>query len=122
MTTTEGNRLIAEFEGWKSHEYDNLPNKLHKDNKGRDIDQFNYHEDWSKLMPVVEKIQSENAFEFAIEFGTEANLKGIVEKFYRAGFYRQNIAMCRPSRWEKSQIVAVWEVIVRFIQWYNQQK
>ena len=50
-------RLIAEFMGWKSFEYDNLPNKVHKGDYSKHLNNFAYSTSWDELMPVVKKIQ-----------------------------------------------------------------
>lgn len=50
-------RLIAEFMGWKSFEYDHLPNKVHKGDYGKHLDNFAYSTSWDELIPVVKKIQ-----------------------------------------------------------------
>lgn len=60
MDIEKGNRLIAEFDGWESDKYPNLPNRLHKidtgEEVGKGIENFEYHSSWDALMPVVEKI------------------------------------------------------------------
>lgn len=50
-------RLIAEFMGWKSFEYDHLTNKVHQGDYGKHLDNFSYSTSWDELMPVVKKIQ-----------------------------------------------------------------
>lgn len=123
MDTTKGNKLIAELMGiiLSTDGEDAHMNGYHY--IGADGDKnLHYHSSWDWIMPVVEHIQSNHALEFAIEFGTESNFEGIVEKFYRAGFYRENKPFCRHPEWQKSQILAVWFTVVRFIEWYNDQK
>lgn len=66
MTTEqikEGNRLLAEFMGWKitGTQFRNIPDN-YKDPNDSDnilsIDDFEYHSSWDWLMPVVQKIKA----------------------------------------------------------------
>src|SRR5690606_24607245 len=65
ITTEEekGNKIIAKFMGWESGLFENLPNKLHRMEKGEligiSIHHLRYHISWDCLMPVVEKIGRE---------------------------------------------------------------
>jgi hypothetical protein len=53
----ESNRLIAEFMGWESNKYDNLPDRVHKITdyveRGLPLKQCDYHKSWNLLMPVA---------------------------------------------------------------------
>ena len=63
--TTQKNRIIARFMGWKDSPYANLPNKVYRENfkRGISLDQLNYHSSWELLMSVVEKIELTNRYE-----------------------------------------------------------
>ena len=60
IPVVNGSALIAQFDGWEKSIYENLPNKVYKENYtiGIPLDQLNYHENWNLLIPVIEKIES----------------------------------------------------------------
>tara|TARA_Y100000310_G_scaffold345581_1_gene466889 strand:- start:2911 stop:3216 length:306 start_codon:yes stop_codon:yes gene_type:complete len=58
MTTTESNKLIAEFMGWDIKNPTTIPTNLHLSNLELDngeVMEFKYPTSWDWLMPVVEK-------------------------------------------------------------------
>jgi hypothetical protein len=57
MNTTENNKLIAEFMGYKTYKMNGYLNVEYADNNHRTIQDTHYHTSWDWLMPVVEKIQ-----------------------------------------------------------------
>lgn len=116
MEIENGNRLIAEFMGWKSVLYANLPNRMHRtDEKGvqwaDDIRNFKYHSSWDWLMPVVEKIQS-----------LHCNVN-IINKYcqiirFKEGGYGE-IEYTRTWTMADTKIENTWQSAISFIQWYN---
>ena len=118
MTTeeiVEGNRLIAEFMGYKQRENgglfwgnDGLGGLYPKDLK--------YHSSWDWLMPVVEKIQHlEDELPVKIDF--QIHLLGAVELYID---YKRVFAM---TAFEPGTLInAVYEAILEFIKWYNENK
>lgn len=104
----EENKLIAEFMGWTKvgnrfemswTEGEWLRNKSIKETE------FNYHNNWSLLMPVVEKIEAiENSDLYEVDiFGKCCDIGGKIETA------------------SNSKIEATWRAIIQFIQWYNSQ-
>lgn len=66
-----------------------------------------YHTSWDWLMPVVEKIEKKKGVHFVIsELGCD---------IYSFG---KHISNCR----EETKILTVWQAVVEFIKWYNQNK
>lgn len=114
----EGNKLIAEFMGWKSnHNHLPLTNKYNHGNFEIWID-FNtdpimcsdlkYHLLWDWLMPVVEKI--EGMMYWVNMVGKEVwiqdeKLDTIIEPLFGS-----------------TKIEAIWQTVVEFIEWYNSKK
>jgi len=79
MNTQENNRLIAEFMGEKTITIDELKSIL-KENRENGLihtpqayveDDLKYHSSWDWLMPVVDKIESDERFDVnVLQYGT----------------------------------------------------
>ncbi len=67
MTTEEGNKIIAVFDGWEEtkHIDEEFGNLFIKYGESKYADGFKYELSWDWLMPVVEKIE-ELEFSFTI--------------------------------------------------------
>lgn len=112
-TTVEMNRTICEFMGWKfKQDGDDWFNAYHEGqlmwaDDGKFVNKvlvvgFNYHEDWNKLMPVVEKVtDTHNQYTYFQQGELYDELKDAV--------YSANI-------------IAVHTAVYQFIIWFNQQK
>jgi hypothetical protein len=115
----EGNRLIAVFMG--------RPYKFNR-TKFSDGSAFehevlpDYHIRWDEIMNVVEKIEKDVSASIYYGFSvTITDLHCAVwchEKRKQDGIIYQTPYGQRPS----SKIVAVWDAVVQFIQWYNKNK
>jgi hypothetical protein len=109
MTTTEGNKLIAEFMGGKVS-YFSVTNFPHYKGltHGRNIlfEDLKYHSSWDWLMPACHKWDSLTDAEI-IE-GTWYQYEDLCE-----------ILDAKVSLYE---ILPVWEQLVKNIEWYNQSK
>lgn len=119
----EGNRNIALFDGWRfvdisTDEYENgYYEYVHE--HGRTIitpDNLHYHDDWSMLMPVVEKIES---------LGHQSDISYWEVEYngyeYLCSFYRdQQEESVAHGNSKDSKIRAVYEAVTSFILWYNQ--
>lgn len=106
MTTQEGNKLIAEWMGWKFEKDLHNPFGVWKHNGNPDFDlsyELFYHENWNALMPCVEKIK-------ILEDKTHFDARGI-ELIQAINKY-----ICLV------QIEDAHLYVVEFIQWHNQQK
>jgi len=106
-TIIEGNKLIDAF--MLGHE--------HTDSFGPNyFKHLSYHKDWNDLMPVVEKIENiatEDSF-YSVriqDFG--CSISASTENF---------IDLHLPLTLGDTKIENVWEAIVYFIQWYNEQQ
>ena len=92
-TTTQENKLIAEFMGY------NYPGDFN-------LDELMYRSSWDWLMPVVEKIESLGNGVTIYKKGCHVNDIGI---FSTNGFNHS------------SKIEQTWKACVEFIKWYNGQ-
>lgn len=102
--TTEGNRMIAEFMGWESGKFENLPNKMHKIEDGKlwgiPLDQFNYNDSWDALIPVIKKI--------AISLSETKSILMAMNKYEPI-----------VDAVQKLDIEKVWPAVVDYISWHN---
>lgn len=125
----EGNKLISEFYGWRFIKWygdvgtDRLPlyQRFEDDKLVHDgiFHQPTYHDNWSSLMPVVEKIieiditPAPNWSGYRIEIVPRGYVK--IEGFPMPPIFK-NVSI------EGSLINATWKAVIQFITWYNQQK
>ncbi len=115
METLEGNKIIAEFMGYKLSVNDTFkPDGANghwcfRDGEGRNlgiweaaplhaVNELKYHSSWGWLMPVVEKIGS-------LSYNDSNN------KFQPT-----------VDRFLENDIDSIWRQVVIFITWYNQEK
>lgn len=109
MTTIDGNKLIAEFMGWKylpetaNH---GIQDNSWKDKKGQNHYELLFHSSWDCLMPVVEKIGTIKPIELRFSVAPSCHI-------YGAGI---------KHAWEESQMKNIWLCCIEFIEWYNEQK
>ena len=105
----EGNKLIAEFMGWQKSIFENLPNKMYKENYtiGKAVDQFSYHIDWNELMSVVEKIH------------LEREVKEVVIKPGKTRIWLQQSFIESPCLPQNSSIIECWIACITFVKLHN---
>ena len=101
----EGNKLIAEFMGAKMvvENYHGINIIEFPDKSTKDLRGLRYHSSWDWLMPVVEKIHTME--EYTEEYTSEQIIYApILQAIPLYGIRR------------------VWNEVVEFIKWYNEQK
>lgn len=98
----ENNRVIAEFEGWKSGLYPNMPNTLHKDKRSIHVSELQYHSDWNELMRVIKKLH---------------DIAYSKENFHKMAGAFMNVGHAILSY----DINKVYSAVLEFINWYNTQ-
>lgn len=123
MTTTEGNILIAEFMklSKQNQEWRNPKPTLvfMKDGYWMPVANLSYHQDWSWLMPVIEKmaqlkIKYRDSDE---EFSPYPNTFGMVDN---EGNYMVRV-YCAPLFCATTLIEAAWLAVVDFLEWYSKE-
>jgi len=132
----EGNKLIAEFMGYKFMDYRNCiyfgpeyvvdeikcnsptndDNYAHicSGNRCKNYRNLLYNSSWDKLMPVVEKIESTNR---KVEISECTCFIYPNETLENYDEYNYEITTIYPTK-----IKAVYNAVVKFIKWYNQSK
>jgi hypothetical protein len=79
--------------------------------------ELNYHKDWSRLMPVVEKIESlENS-----RFGFTIDVLHVVVTDYKGKEVEIIWVHKFPDNGD-TKISMTYDAVYQFIQWYNQNK
>lgn len=124
----EGNKLIAEFMGFKMvYHQGELAKGIKKELWRRfpdeddslpmgslSISQFRYHYSWDMLMPVVEKIES---------MGYQVNITNYgcnIQEYEKAYKEYSNISVAEDGALNK--ITNVYKAVVQFIKYYNDNK
>lgn len=109
----ESNKLIAEFMGKTVMNYKVLIR--------REWGFPKYHQSWDWLMPVVEKIETlfDNRVTVLIQSGEYAIWLHNKEEYEKSNY---NTYDYYSSDWKENKIEAVYEQVVKFIKWYNQQE
>lgn len=107
-TTEENNRLIAEFMGFK------MINSLQistPNGGGIFLSELKYHTSWDWLMSVVEKIEN---------LGFIFKMQGNATTFLKKGTF--NTRIWNDDFIGDTKIKAIYNAVVEFIEWYNEQK
>lgn len=112
MNTIESNKLIAEFMGYPKYKIDFKGKKLNFENSRHNT----YDKSWSMLMPVVEKIEDMLHDDIVITIEYKTCIIPCV-----SGTFFSNDAPFDIQQWGESKIQAVYNAVIEFIKWYNQQ-
>ena len=127
MSTTDNNKLLAEFLGWHSKKINITASRP----KGEGIelylkevteynrefieDELKFHTDWNWLMQVVEKIE---AIGGSVCIG---NGNCVMIVFYLTDVYGESYSKTREMIGE-TKIQATYNACVSFVKWYNTQE
>lgn len=141
----EGNKAIAEFMGYIYHPHPDrfaLPGWKVPNDKPfieklmrigtigkrpylcRTSKEIQFHTSWDWLMPVVEKINKDGSFKVRILFnanGTNGIYGCYIDKVEWVNNYLQDERISGYSNIE-NPIESVYKAIIKFINWYNEQK
>jgi hypothetical protein len=111
----EGNRIIAEFDGWK---YIEDGDSFHKPPNLLFSHELKYHSSWAWLMPVVEKIENlnnKNSLLFYVSIsGDECEI--------RRNDFPPHDTLITIKSVHKDKLKSTWLAVVEFIKWYNNLK
>ena len=142
MNTLEGNKLIAEFMGYKPVRCSNgfawdigksIPSKDHLfPIQGKLITKYcnylKFHTSWDWLMPVVEKIESLNLGTIKLdEDDMFRNANAVFRIEYKDVYIDLYGGMKKQDEWMEqtqfhSKLDATYKAVLEFIQWYNENK
>jgi hypothetical protein len=120
----EGNKLIAEFVGFKNHDSDTIETDneifmIPTDVKNGEVNSLGYlysynellfNRDWNWLMAVVNKIET-------IEFNIWGKLSMSVNRVYIQEFW--GVEGIKGYGQSKTKIEATYKAVIEFIKWYN---
>ena len=117
----ENNKIIAEFMGFTFEKnigyYDNemlLEQIVYEQQNGNCFDELLFNKDWNWLMAVVEKIEEcDIVASFQIEQPTI---------YIWASSESDSFEDIEVDIFDKTKIEAVYEAVVKFINFYNKQK
>jgi len=117
----DNNELIAKFLKLKSFEVGKTGKMayiINKEDYGYKAIDLDYHKSWGKLMPVIEKIESISE----LSKNRKCNFHVTIEKhrcFIKWGI---GYTICDINDYNNSKISIVYEAVIEFIKWYNQNK
>jgi len=118
INTYEGNKLIAQFMGAKIVERNGqdaifMFKDAHSPEYFLNTNYNTYHSSWNWLMPVVEKINTIDSY--AYNFVIRAcNVRIDIPR-------EGNLIVLETETTVDNQIKAVYEAVVKFIEWYNEK-
>lgn len=116
ITIQEGNRVIAEFMGWKFVEADNKYAAHFKKHGGDFVyaNRLEYHTSWDWLMPVVEKIESIGKTCVSITHRS-CEITPIIYSVKKDRMvWHQTIFVMHENK-----IASTYAAVLQFITWYN---
>ena len=122
MNTTENNKIIAEFMGFKLQ---NNPNERFFNqwliNTPTEIAWSNREKllffdcDWNWLMAVVLKINMVDNYRYTVQINS---MDTYIHDLKCSGFIFQS-----EMKWQSDELInSVYEAVVEFIKWYNENK
>jgi hypothetical protein len=113
MNTTENNKLLAEFLGYKTYKMNGVLNVHYSEVNVRTIQDTHYHTDWNWLMQVVEKIES---LGYCLIIGGRTT-KNYCEIRGEADDFTTKYS----DSYGETKIEAVYNACIEFVKWYNEQ-
>lgn len=114
METLEGNKLIAEFMGnYVDTESHNAPLVSEPSGNYYYLNDCEYRTSWEWLMPVVEKIEADA--DFLVHISKVSTLIMDNRPIESVEVCHVYSAVCGGYK------QMIWQAVVQFIQWYNQQ-
>ena len=109
-TTTENNKIIAEFMGWKIKNYSTPISDIVTPYGQLTENQLKFHSDWNWLMEAVEKIES---------LGYWVEILGGMHNVCSIGLTNNIESFIYLD--SKSKIEVVYNTCLEFIKYYNEQ-
>lgn len=110
----EGNKLIAEFMGWKVEgEKWTQPNGTYWDGMPAFV---NYHNSWDSMMRVIHEIE---ALKKTDTFTVHIINRNCTEIFMNDD---KDDCVVNISIEKNSKMINTWLAVIKFIKWYNERK
>ena len=113
--TSEKNKLIAEFLGYTKYTWRGHTMYVFEDDNHRAEVDLHYHSDWNWLMRVIEKIESLPTMKDNGNFFFEIHQDSVTV------FNSTRMDIIIEVMGQGSRINNVYQAVIEFIQWYNQQ-
>jgi hypothetical protein len=108
----QGNEKIARWMGWPTFKQETT----FLDVKFKEVARhWKFHDDWSLLMPVVEKIEEMGYFTNAVLMRSYKPAKHFFSITDRSH-------VCLADAYSDKKIDAWYAAVLKFIDWYNQKK
>jgi hypothetical protein len=114
----ENNKLIAKFIGSEFMQSEIVPMLGHHYPTNEEL---NFDSDWNWLMPVVEKIESlYDGKAFVVQI--RSTVCDIFQNTQHWKAFQRTINLPTLYTSDKTKIEAVYQAVILFIKWYNQNK
>lgn len=113
--SVERNFLIAKFMGYT---YPDILNMSFAMSVG---ELHNYHQDWNKLMHVVEKIEALKSGDEKYDLVIESNKCRINHSTQLLTERHGGYFTCLVSNEKTTKIESVYDAVIQFLQWYTTQ-
>lgn len=123
----EGNRLIANSPFAEQSDKDHISHYVDSGNE-IGLEQYymllEYHKNWSRLMPVVEKIEQ---LGHNVSMWSNRNDEAIdaIKIFYVTRIYKkgdERMQCIGSDNISESRLQSTYQAVIKFITWYNQSK
>lgn len=119
MNTTDNNKMIAEFMGY-TQPHPEYPSTTYWYKEGKaPLTILSFDTDWNWLMEVVEKIENIKDKQ-GCTFFVEISKEKVHIKYYYKGEEFENIFIHNYKGRTKKE--TLYDAVVEFIEYYNQQK
>lgn len=126
MSTTENNKLIAEFLGFIAISEENFladNYKVSDEDKLMILEATKYHSDWNWLMEIVEKIESLGANVWVVKNKVKVTIIGeLAQKLNNSLYDTEFEGYDFEYYTQETKIEAVYNACLEFIKWHNSAK
>ena len=121
MTTTEKNKLIAEFMGLSyctKHMYEGWYKNNEHNHRICDFNALKYNFSWDWLMPVVKKIHELGYV--CVFYGNYCFIQDIPSFKNKPSSEIKEFFIQQYCKQDEELIVSVFETVAWFVEWYNE--
>lgn len=127
MSAVQINEIIAEFDGWESNRYFNLPERMHKTVNGEELakpkNQLDYDSNWNSLMKIVSEIEKIQLQPSVIPVRVEINGNTCIIHRGEWGEGRNGfISRTSDKQGDEGKKEAIFQAVAEFLVWYKTKK